>query len=517
MTPWLQRSLKASMKINPPACYVQPIAAAALIAMTLLTGCAVGPDYVRPPLSLPDQYTRLPIEGEPRTGKKPEIPVQIPAQQLSATLDIPAQWWETFHSKPLNAWVDASLRHNPSVDAAQAALRAARENALVMSAEFWPTVALNYSPTRQLVPDALASPASSNDRIYNLHTAQVTVAYAPDVFGGIRRAVETARAQTEQQRFQLEATYLTLSSNVVMAAISEASLRAQRTATLAIVMHQREVLQSYVRQQSLGQAAMADIDVQRAALATTEAMVPPLDKQLAVQRNLLATLAGRYPSDDVDIHFELDDLQLPGELPLALPSTLVAHRPDVRAAEEQLHAASAGIGVAVAARLPNVQLGTSAYGTSASSFAQLFSASSMFWTLAASVTQPIIDGGALKHREGVARANFDQIAAQYRGTVLGAFQDVANALQAIDADTRGLRTAVDAEHATLRSLERVRKQFQLGDSSALSVRVAEQAWQQAVLSLVQARAARLTDTAALFQALGGGWWNRPQTLAAVLP
>lgn len=510
-------AFKIPMNLIFHAFDLRPIGAAALMATTLLTGCAVGPDYVRPSLSLPAQYTRLPVEGEQRSGAQPAIAGQAPAQQLSTALDIPAQWWETFHSDALNAWVTASFRHNPSVDAAQAALRAARANVLATSAAFWPTVGLNYSPTRQLVPDALASPASSADRIYNLHTAQVTVAYAPDVFGGNRRAVEAARAQTEQQRFQLEATYLTLSSNVVMAAISEASLRAQRAATLAIVAQQRAVLQSYRLQQSLGQAAWADIDVQKAALAATEAMLPPLDKQLAVQRNLLAVLAGRYPADDVDTHFELDDLQLPGELPLALPSTLVAHRPDVRAAEEQLHAASAGIGVAVAARLPSVQLGTSVLGSSAASLGQLFSAPAMFWTLAASVTQPIVDGGALKQREAAARANFDQAAAQYRSTVLGAFQDVANALQAIDADTRGLRTAVQAEQATLGSLERARKQFRLGDASALAVRAAEQAWQQAVLSLVQARAARLTDTAALFQALGGGWWNRPQTLAAVSP
>ena len=237
-------------------------------------------------------------------------------------------------------------------------------------------------------------------------------------------------------------------------------------------------------------------------------MVPPLDRQLAQQRNLLATLAGRFPSQGVEARFDLDALQLPTELPLTLPSSLVEHRPDVRAAEAQLKSASAAIGVAVAARLPNVTLGVNSYGSSAYRLADLFKSSSLFWTVAASVTQPIFDGGALKHREAAARASFDQAAAQYRATVLAAFQDVANTLEAIDADTRALQAAVKAERTASQSLARTQAQVRLGDASPLSLRIAQQAQQQALLNLVQARALRLTDAAALFQALGGGWWNR---------
>lgn len=482
--------------------------ASTLAAGAMLAACAVGPDYVRPDLATPDSYVARPL-----TGATPGAP-DVKAQRLSDSLDIPAQWWELFHSEPLNAWVRDSLAHNPNVEAAQAALRVAHENAQAEAGAFWPNVALNYSPIRQRVAETLASPVSNNATYYTLHTAQVTVSYAPDIFGGTRRTVEGAKAQTEQQRFQLEASYLTLSSNVVVAAITEASLRGQRAATLAVIDAQKQVLEKFIRQQQLGQLALADVDAQRAALATTEATLPPLDKQLAVQRNQLLTLAGRYPANDVDAHFDLEALELPGELPLALPSTLVEHRPDVRAAEAQMHAASAAIGVAVAARLPNVQLGVNAYGTSAFTLSQLFTSSSIFWTLAASVTQPVIDGGALKHREAAARATFDQSAAQYRATVLGAFQDVANALTAIDTDTRALQAAINAERATSKSLARAREQLHLGDTSALSVLLAQQAWQQAVLNLVQARAARLSDTAALFAALGGGWWNRPDDAAA---
>jgi len=487
----------------------------ALFAAVLLAGCAVGPDYVRPALSLPERLTASPLDGEATLPKAPAdtTATTLQPQQLSQTLDIPAEWWHTFHSKPLNAWVVASLAHNPNVEAAQAALRAANENAQAEKAAFWPTVGLNYSPSRARIPELLASPVASGASVYTVHTAQLTVSYAPDVFGGTRRAVEQAEAQTDLQRFQLAATNLTLSANVVNAAINEAALRTQRAVTLRLIAGQQEVLQSYRRQQQLGQLALADVDAQEAALAATQASLPPLEKQLAQQRNQLVTLAGRFPGERIDAPLDLDTFTLPDVLPLTLPSQLVERRPDVRAAEAQLRAASAGIGMAVAARLPNVQLGVNAYGSSALALSQLFTPSTLFWTLAASVTQPLFDGGALKHREAAARANFDQAAAQYRATVLGAFQDVANALEAIDADTHALQAAADAERSSLKSLTRVRHQLRLGDASALSVRVAEQSWQQAVLALTPARAARLSDTAALFQALGGGWWQRPDPVA----
>lgn len=487
--------------------------APALLA-ALLAGCAAGPDYVRPPLALPARYTAEPVAGE-GSGVPPSADAGgVPVQRLSPTLDIPAQWWAVFHSAPLDDWVRASLAHNSDVAAAQAALRAAQENTAATAAAFWPTLDASYQPSRQKIAGTLASPLASNANLYNLHTAQLTVSYAPDVFGGVRRSVEAARAQEDQQRFQLEASQLALSANVVVAAINEASLRAQREATLSIIESQRQVLRDYRRQLELGQVAPADVDAQEAALAVTEATLPPLDKQLAQQRNQLLVLAGRYPSQDIDAHFDLDALELPAELPLVLPSALVEHRPDVLAAEAQLRAASAGIGVAVAARLPSVLLGVNAYGSSATSLSQLFTSSSMFWTLAAGVTQPLFDGGALQHREAAARAGFEQNAAQYRSTVLGAFQDVANALQAIDADTHALRAVLASERATAKTLERTRAQLRLGDASAMAVLLAQQSWQQAVLNLVKAKAARLTDTAALFQALGGGWWNRADSTVA---
>lgn len=452
----------------------------------LLCGCAAGPDYVRPPLNLPAQ----------------------PAADRATELDVPAQWWQAFHSEALNALVVQSLSNNPTLEAADAALRAARENAAAEQAAFWPTVGANYAPTRQRVADAVASPVASNANLYTLHTAQLTVSYTPDVFGGTRRQVEGAQAQAEALHFQRLAARVTLSSNVVAAAIAEASLRAQQGATREIVDAQQQVLKAYRQQLQLGQIAQADVDAQESLLAATEATLPPLERQLALQRNLLAALAGRFPSQGAEPHFDVDTLQLPAALPRSLPSTLVEHRPDVRAAEAQLKAASAGIGVAVAARLPGITLSANG-GSSAYALSQLFSGPGLFWTLAGGITQPLLDGGALAHREAAARAGFDQAAAQYRATVLAAFQDVANTLDAIDTDTRAVQAAEKADRLASQGLARLQRQVQLGDASTLSMRLAQQAQLQARLARVQARALQLSDAAALFQALGGGWWNMP--------
>lgn len=474
-----------------------------LAGLGMLAGCAVGPDYVRPAASLPVTYT-----AEPTGAATAASDTQLgEAQHFVLERDIPAQWWELFHSQPLSDLVTASLKQNPDVDAAQAALRVALENVYAQQGFFYPTVDASLTPTRQKIADTLASPAASGAAYYNLHTAQVSVSYTADVFGGNRRQVESLRAQAASQRFQLEATYLTLTSNVVSAAIQEAGLRGQIEATREIVADQTQLMVMFQRQFDLGQVAAADVATQEAALAAAEATLPPLEKQLAIQRNLLHALAGRFPSDSLTEKFEIGSLQLPTELPLSLPSTLVEHRPDVRAAEEQLHAASAAIGVAVANRLPNITLGLSV-GSAATTLADLFTSGTGFWQLAGGLAQPIFDGGTLKHREGAARAAYDQAAAQYRSTVLNAFQNVADSLQAIQSDALALRAAAKAERAAARSLAIARRQRQAGDISTLLLLGSEQTYQQARLNLVQAQANRLADTVALFQSLGGGWWNK---------
>jgi NodT family efflux transporter outer membrane factor (OMF) lipoprotein len=390
----------------------------------------------------------------------------------------------------------------------------ARENVAEQKGAFYPTIQANLTPSWNKTATGALSPASaSGNPYYSLYTGQLTVSYMPDVFGLNRRTVESLQAQAEAQRFQLEATYLTLTSNVVAAAVQEALLRGQIKATQEIVKIQLEALDIMRHQLAVGQIAGDAVAAQEAALAQAQASLPPLQKQLAQQRDLLAALAGRFPSEVPSEKFDLAALDLPRELPVSLPSSLVEQRPDVRAAEEQLHSASAQIGVAIANMLPNITLSPNA-GYAANELSRLFGPGTSYWTIAATLTQPIFEGGALFHRTRAARAAFEEAAAAYRSTVLTAFQNVADSLRALQSDAEALKAAVGAEHAAATSLDIARTQLQLGEVAYLALLNAENTYQQAVISLVQARANRYADTAALFQSLGGGWWNRPDVVSA---
>ena len=469
----------------------------------LLTACAVGPDYRRPTPPAAHAYAPTALSTTTAVAAGPGGN----AQQLVQDMDIPGQWWTLFHSTPLNALIDDALKHNADTEAAQAALQAAWENVRAQRGAYFPEVDASVEPTRQKIAHVLASPAESGATFYNLTTAQVSVSYSPDLWGGNRRQVESLVAQANAQRFQLEATYLTLTTNLANAAIQEASLRAQIDATRSIIADQEKIMATLQRQQTLGDASEAAVAAQLAALEQSRATLPPLEKQLAQQRDLLAALSGRMPSDAIDARFTLDALQLPAELPLSLPARLVEQRPDVRIADEQLHAASAEVGVAIANRLPNVQI-TAAVGSAAMQASSLLSTGTGFWSLGAAITAPLFDGGTLKHKQRAAEATYRQSAAQYRSTVINAVQNVADVLHAVHSDAAALASAELADRAAARSLAIARHQLALGDISEVAMLNAEQIWRQAEISLAQARASRYADTVALFQALGGGWWNR---------
>jgi NodT family efflux transporter outer membrane factor (OMF) lipoprotein len=478
--------------------------ASVTVATLLLTGCAVGPDFVPPAAPDVQGYTPEPLA---RTTSSADTKGGE-TQRFIRDLDLPGQWWTLFHSKPLNSVVERALIANQDLAAAQAALRVARENVRVQQGALFPSVDAGFSAVRSLPP--IAGPEIDNSSVaptFNLFTTQVAVSYSPDVFGGTRRAIEGLVAQAEQQRFLLEATYLTLTSNLAGAAVQEASLRGQIDATEQIIKIERDVLGLLRRQRAAGQIAEADVVTQEVALAQVEQTLPPLQKALAQQRNLIAALAGGFPSDQTAERFELTALKLPRDLPVSIPAKLIEQRPDIRAAEANLWAASAQIGVAIANRLPNVTL-TATAGSTAPAVDQLFASGSEWWIATGAVTQPIFHGGALFHRELAAKATFDQALAQYRSTVITAFQNVADSLRAIQSDAVALQKAVASERAAARLLDITRKRMELGDINYLGLFIAQQTYQQAVLALAQAKAARYADTVALFAALGGGWWNR---------
>jgi NodT family efflux transporter outer membrane factor (OMF) lipoprotein len=429
------------------------------------------------------------------------------AQHFLERRDIAGEWWTLFRSKPLNDLIERSLKANPDIKVAQAALLVARENTLAQRGAYYPSVTGGFSATRAKTSSDLSPVTNTSALNYSLYTPQVSVSYVPDVFGLNRRTVESLSAQQEQARFALVATHITLSSNVAAGAVQEASLRAQVDATHEIITINTDMLQILRNQYAKGYVSRLDVAAQESQLAQVAATLPPLMKQLAQQRDLLARLSGGFPSQDLPEKFELSSLQLPQELPVSLPSQLVEQRPDVRQAEENLHSASALIGVAVANRLPSFAL-TADAGSMAVVFSRMFSGGTGFWDVAAGVTQPIFDGGTLLHRERAARAAYTQAAEQYRSTVLTAFQNVADTLNALLQDADALKAAAAAKDAASVTLDLARKQYQSGYANYLSLLNAEQAYQQAVINLVQAQANRYADTAALFQALGGGWWNR---------
>jgi len=463
-----------------------------------LAGC-VGPNFHRPAPPSVDRYTAGALPSETASAQGPGGA----AQHFLAEQDIPRNWWTLFGSEELNALVSQALRANPSVQAATAALRQANENTAAQRGSYYPTVQAGFDATRQRnAVGVLAPNLASGTALYNLYTPQVTVSYVPDVFGLNRRQVESLAAAAESTRFQLDATYLTLTANVVTAAIQEAGLRAQIAATERVIALERQSLSVLRRELELGAIAEGDVFAQDAALAQLEATLPPLHRQLQTTRDLLAVLTGHLPADYRPVRFELSDLTLPTDLPLGIPSQLVERRPDVRAAEAQLHAATAQVGVAVASLLPQVTL-TADLGSSATAMGDLFKAGTGFWSVGASLTQTLFEGGTLIHRKRAADAALDQAGALYRSAVLTAFQNVADALHALDSDADALNAAARAANAAQKSLEVARHQLQLGSVSYLALINAEQACQQALILSVQARANRYADTAALFQALGG--------------
>jgi NodT family efflux transporter outer membrane factor (OMF) lipoprotein len=475
----------------------------AALALLLVAGCAVGPDFKRPAAPEVSDYTAAALSSTVTTANVSGGE----AQRFVRGSDLVGDWWTLFHSQPLNDLIQQSLTTNPDLKAAQAALSVARENVLAQRGAYYPSVSASFSASRQQQAGTISPTPSSNASLYNLFTPQVSVAYVPDVFGLNRRTVESLQAQEQAVRFQMIATYTTLTANVVVTAVQLGSVQTQIDATHELIDINSNMVQILRYQFDKGYVSRLDVAAQESQLAQVAATLPPLVKQAAQLRDLLAVLAGQFPNQASREKFALASLQLPQELPVSLPSALVAQRPDVLQAEANMHAASARIGVAIANRLPNIQL-TADAGSTALAMSQVFTSGTGFWGLGAAATAPVFEGGTLLHQERAAKAAYVQAAEQYRSTVLTAFQNVADTLTALAQDAEGLKAAAAATDAAKVTLDLSQRQLKSGYASTLALLSAEQTYQQALINLVQAQASRFADTAALFQALGGGWWNR---------
>ncbi len=477
-----------------------------------LTACMVGPNFKSPPAPRTKQYT--PAPAPTKTVSAPESGSAGKAQKFLSGSDIPGQWWKLFRSPELNGLINAGIANSPNLDAAKAVLRQSRQALIAQIGTLFPTFSLGLSAERErfsgeefgitTAPGTLPTPIASN--IFNVFTAQVNVSYTLDVFGGLRRQIEAQKAQMDYEFFELQAAYLTLTSNIVTTAITAASLQAQIDATRELIQLQVDQLAIVKRQFDLGGASKADVLTQETQVAQTRATLPPLQQRLAQSHHAMSVLIGELPSTNRLPKIDLDKLHLPARLPVSLPSRLVGQRPDIRAAEALLHSASAQVGVATANMLPQITL-TGSYGYLNNRPAHLFSPENNVWNIIAGLTQPIFSGGSLKAKRCQAIAALQQSAAQYKQTVLQAFQNVADTLRALEHDAKTLREQKRAETAAHDALLLTQKQYKLGGVSYLSLLTVQKQYQQARISRIQAQAARYTDTAALFQALGGGWWN----------
>jgi NodT family efflux transporter outer membrane factor (OMF) lipoprotein len=481
-----------------------------VLAAALLAACAVGPDFRTPEAPVVAGYLPqpLPVEIAGVAG------ADDMTQRFVSGRDIAREWWTLFQSEPLDRLIRQALADSPTMAAARARLREAEENLRARGGSvYFPSVDGEVSVVRRRTTGAAFAQPELAANTFTLYNASVAVSYTFDLFGGNRRELEALRATVDQQRFLLEGAHVALAANIVTTVVQEAAQREQIRVTreiIALLEKQQNVVN---RQFDVGVAAQPDVLAQRAQVALVRSTLPALENGLAQTRHLLAVLVGKFPAEGGLPTFLLDDLHLPVELPISLPSELVRQRPDVRAAEEVLHAACANVGVATANMLPKITLSGS-LGTSAVNTADLLSSGASLWGLSAGLLQPLFHGGELSARRRGAIAAHDQALAQYRETVLQSFRNVADTLQALDSDGQTLRSRSEAESAASDLLQIAQRKYQLGAVDYLTLLDAERQYQEARLSLVAARAARFADTAALFQALGGGWWH---TTAAATP
>ena len=469
-----------------------------LISALALSGCAVGPEFSKP---APPDVAAYTADKVPDATISTDAPTGD-AQRFLDGAEVPERWWTTFVNTEIDRRVDQALAHSPTIASAQAALRQAEENVSAARGGLWPSVDANVGAQRgntnffgELAP---------GQSVFNVYNAGVNVNYTLDLFGGVRRGIEAQSAVSDFQQFQLEGTYLTLAANVVTTSFREASLRGQINATEEIIGVYQQTLDLVQRQHEIGAKSLADVLVIQTQVATVRAQLPALRQQLAQTQTQLAVYLGQFPAASELAAVDLDALTLPQEVPVSVPSELARQRPDIRAAEAQLHQATAEVGIATANLYPQISL-TGSYGSQALQTGNLFEGGTKFWGLGLNLLQPLFHGGTLRAQKRASEAGLQKVAADYQTTVLGAFQNVADSLHALELDAENLRAQSDAEVAAQKSLDLVRIQYKDGAVAYLAVLDATRQYQQARIGLIQARAARLADTAALYAALGGGW------------
>ncbi|STY30746.1 outer membrane efflux protein [Legionella wadsworthii] len=483
----------------------------------LLTGCKVGPNFNSPDAPKTVRYNKEPVVTKTVSSPNPAGH----SQHFNYSHDISSSWWKLFHSKELNALIEQGLKNNPTVEMSKANLRKAYANLrFVAGPKLFPTVNSQFFASRErntllatginITPLPGQKLPFSIKNQFDLYNASVSVSYSLDLFGGTQRQVEALRAEIEYERFELEAAYLTLTGNIVTTSIMIASLQDQLKTTHDLIHCQQKLLAMANRHYHLGHITRLDVLNRDNRLKQTLSTLPSIKNNLGRKYNALAVLIGSLPSESMLSHFNLRSFHLPTDLPVSLPSVLVKQRPDIRSAEAILHKASAEIGVATADLFPKLNL-LANYGWFSTTLSNLFNPMNNVWSYGAQIAQTLFKGGALLAKRKMAIAEFEYACAKYKKVVLEAFLDVADVLHALEFDAELLQAQTSIENNLYAQFRLISNQYQLGKVNRLSVLSAKEAYLNAHLNVIQAEAARFSDTAALFQALGGGWWNIPGT------
>ena len=466
----------------------------------LLAGCTtVGPDFRTPAAPDVSAYTRGTLPAATVEAKNPLGPVQ----HFATADQAPPEWWRQFGSPRLDELVAQALAHNPTLAAAEATLRQAQQTyAAQAGSTLYPTVDARLGASRNEAGARSTSQRNGTHSLYSLYNVGIAVNYNLDLFGGNRRFLESLAAAADYQGFQLAAARLALAGNVVTAAFSQAQFAAQVEATEAIVKAQQDQLDIARKRFELGASARSEVLTLETQLEQNRASLPLFVNRMQQADHLLAVLIGQAPGA-VDIpRFALSDFKLPQSVPVVVPSELVRGRPDIQASAALLHAATARYGVAVANLYPQINL-SGALATQALTAGSLFGPGTLVWTLAGQLAQPLFDAG-LKSAASAAEANLQAAGANYEETVLLALRSVADALRALESDAQALQAQAAADAAAQESLALVQQQYDLGAASYLQLLISQQQARQARVLLILAQAQRLADTAALYQAMGGG-------------
>ena len=465
--------------------------------VSALASCAVGPNFHEP--KPPDASVYL----HPSSDTAPVQPQAQDVQNISPGAELAGEWWQLFHSPQLDEVVRTAIAASPTLVAANATLAEAREEVIVARGAFLPSVSATAGAQRAGT-GALRAPGTGATA--NLYSIGLSTSYNLDIFGGTRRAVEQQQALADFQRNELAAAYLTLTGSIVNEVLTIASTRLQITTTEELIASDRKNLALSQRAFDVGIVPRSDVLTADSQLAADLTQLPSLHKQLDQAYDALAVLSGRAPSEWQVQPFDIDQFTPPRDIPVSLPARLVRQRPDVLAAEMQLHAASAAIGVAVAQQFPDISLSAS-ISREALRAADLFHQFDTLWAAGGTLTQPIFKGGALRAQVRAARDAFKAEAATYQAVVLDALGQVADDLWALQYDAQILSVDRHSMDVAFEALKLQQQSYSVGTTTVLNLIVAERTYAQARLSYVSARVQQFTDSASLLTALGGGWWN----------